>query len=338
MRPALPRPSRSTTSSDPRTRNSITLDAPKSNRTTAALRHKNPRPTGRVYRFSTSLDRFSTSRTHRLRRTDRSPRSPSQQEAVRDDHQPPESPQPPRSSLRSPPPASTAATARPMDDSATPVKRAPAAVYSRQDRAMIPATTPASTPTTSGPRSEVVSGGGYGFGAAAPTVVRVVDGNSGFDWVDAAIGAAGGIALSMIGLGGALVVTQSRARHTRRHDRRPRLSRARDGRQTGSDDVHPTRVVGMPGANSGARSPSRVVALSTLVAVGVSVFFLAVTGASRTSSTPGHPIISLRPRLSIQYSGTEEQRPATRIHTMPATEPDGSVAVFSTPQSSKEEK
>ena len=137
---------------------------------------------------------------------------------------------------------------------------APVAAYSRQDKSMIPATTPdrghvatqagghvsASTaaqasadriaaeraaaspsapldrfalanvhrvtPTTSGPRSEVVSGGGYSPGTPAPTVVRVVDGDSGFDWIDAAIGAAGGITLSMLGLGGAHGVSQYRTR------------------------------------------------------------------------------------------------------------------------------
>jgi hypothetical protein len=106
-------------------------------------------------------------------------------------------------------------------------KPAPAAVYSLHDKSMIPATAPSkaagtaandgspSTPTTSGPRSEVVSGGGYGSGTLAPTIVRVVDGNSGFDWVDAGIGAAGGIALSMVGLGGALGASQYRTRRTR---------------------------------------------------------------------------------------------------------------------------
>ena len=61
-----------------------------------------------------------------------------------------------------------------------------------------------------------MSGNGYGSGTAAPTVVRVVDGHSGFDWADAAIGAAGGIALSMLGLGGAHGVSQhrTRTRHT----------------------------------------------------------------------------------------------------------------------------
>jgi hypothetical protein len=121
-----------------------------------------------------------------------------------------------------------AASAMPIGgEPASAAKPAPAVVYSRQDKSTIPATAPStaagtaandgspSPPTTSGPRSEVVSGGGYGFGTAAPTVIRVVDGNSGFDWADAAIGAAGGIVLSMLGLGGAHGVSQYRTRSTR---------------------------------------------------------------------------------------------------------------------------
>jgi hypothetical protein len=122
-------------------------------------------------------------------------------------------------------PAASAMPAR--AEAAGAAKPAPAAVYSRQDKSMIPATAPStaagtaandgspSTPTTSGPRSEVVSGGGYGSGTPAPTILRVVDGNGGFDWVDAAIGAAGVIVLSMLGLGGAYGVSQYRTRRTR---------------------------------------------------------------------------------------------------------------------------
>jgi hypothetical protein len=121
-------------------------------------------------------------------------------------------------------PAASAMPAR--GEPAVTAKPASAVIYSRQDKSTIPATAsstaagPAandaspSTPTTSGPRSEVVSGGGYGSGTAAPTIVRVVDGNSGFDWGDAAIGAAAGIVLSMLGLGGAHGVSQYRTRHT----------------------------------------------------------------------------------------------------------------------------
>jgi hypothetical protein len=42
-------------------------------------------------------------------------------------------------------------------------------------------------------------------------VVRVSD-HSGFDWGDAGIGAAGGLGLAMLGLGGAIVVSQRRSR------------------------------------------------------------------------------------------------------------------------------
>jgi hypothetical protein len=48
--------------------------------------------------------------------------------------------------------------------------------------------------------------------SSPPTIVRVTARNSGFDWGDAGIGAAGGLALSMVGLGGALAVSQRRTR------------------------------------------------------------------------------------------------------------------------------
>ena len=47
--------------------------------------------------------------------------------------------------------------------------------------------------------------------STSPTIVRVSAGNSGFDWVDAGIGAAGGLAISIVGLGGALATSQHRA-------------------------------------------------------------------------------------------------------------------------------
>ena len=43
-------------------------------------------------------------------------------------------------------------------------------------------------------------------------IVHVTAGDSGFDWGDAAIGAGGGIALTMIGLAAALAASQRRAR------------------------------------------------------------------------------------------------------------------------------
>jgi hypothetical protein len=109
-----------------------------------------------------------------------------------------------------------AASARPAGPEAAGPAHHARALYSRQDKSVLPPNELASSAaTTSGPRSEVVSGGGYGSGTAAP-VVRVTSPSTGFDWGDAGIGAAGGIALSMIGLGGALAVSQNRGRRTRR--------------------------------------------------------------------------------------------------------------------------
>ena len=50
--------------------------------------------------------------------------------------------------------------------------------------------------------------------ASQPTIVRVSSSGAGFDWGDVGIGAAGGFALSMVGVGGALAISQSRSRRT----------------------------------------------------------------------------------------------------------------------------
>lgn len=75
-------------------------------------------------------------------------------------------------------------------------------------------TTPSLSEDANSPRSEVVSGGGYGTTDTPETVVRVVAPSDGFDWGDAGIGAAAGLALCTIGLGGALAVAQHRTRRT----------------------------------------------------------------------------------------------------------------------------
>jgi hypothetical protein len=49
--------------------------------------------------------------------------------------------------------------------------------------------------------------------APPPTQIVRVTTPSGFDWGDAGIGAAGGLALSMLGIGAALTITQRRPRH-----------------------------------------------------------------------------------------------------------------------------
>jgi hypothetical protein len=50
--------------------------------------------------------------------------------------------------------------------------------------------------------------------AAPQAVVRVQTPKTGFDWGDAGIGAAGGLAITIIGVGGALAVSQRRSRRT----------------------------------------------------------------------------------------------------------------------------
>ena len=112
-----------------------------------------------------------------------------------------------------------------MDDPATPVSRAPASVYSRPDKSIIPV----SPPATSG---GAVGRAAYREGqlataldvaataankASAPqAVVRVHAPHRGFDWGDAAIGAAGGLVLAGLGVGGGLMISRRRPRRTRR--------------------------------------------------------------------------------------------------------------------------
>jgi hypothetical protein len=57
--------------------------------------------------------------------------------------------------------------------------------------------------------------------ARPPAVIVRVAGPSGFDWGDAGIGAAGGLALAMVGLGGWVAVSQSRTRRTSRTNALP---------------------------------------------------------------------------------------------------------------------
>jgi hypothetical protein len=70
---------------------------------------------------------------------------------------------------------------------ATTANQPRATVYSRPDKSMIRASTTASAPQA---------------------VVRITTPPHGFDWGDAGIGAAGGLALAMLGVGGVLVISQ----------------------------------------------------------------------------------------------------------------------------------
>jgi hypothetical protein len=67
-----------------------------------------------------------------------------------------------------------------------------------------------------------------GVPAPTQTTVRVIAPTSGFDWADAGIGAAAGLAISLIAIGGALALTRRHDRHDR-HDRavRPTVSATR---------------------------------------------------------------------------------------------------------------
>jgi hypothetical protein len=55
----------------------------------------------------------------------------------------------------------------------------------------------------------VALGAPRGKGLTRPTIVHVSD-RSGFDWADAGIGAAGGVALSMLGVGLVLLISERR--------------------------------------------------------------------------------------------------------------------------------
>ena len=90
--------------------------------------------------------------------------------------------------------------------------RAPTFVYSRQDREMIPVTSPA-TYGVAAARYGVAPPAGHQPGAS-PAIAPVQTPQSGFDWGDAGIGAAGGVALLTLGLGGALVIAQRRPRRS----------------------------------------------------------------------------------------------------------------------------
>ena len=80
---------------------------------------------------------------------------------------------------------------------------------------------PAETPGDSGatlphdprPRSIALSSA-YKTASIPPTLVRVAAPGNGFDWGDAGIGAGGTLALTLIALGGVLAVTNRRGRRT----------------------------------------------------------------------------------------------------------------------------
>ena len=118
--------------------------------------------------------------------------------------------------------AAPAATARPADDPATPVSRTPASVYSRPDKSVIPVSPPATSDAALSAYREGQLAAAFDVAATAANkasapqaVVRIHAPQSGFDWGDAGIGAAGGLALALLGVGGGLVISHQRPLRTR---------------------------------------------------------------------------------------------------------------------------
>jgi hypothetical protein len=88
-------------------------------------------------------------------------------------------------------------------------------------------------------------------------------------------------------------------------------------RPLGQDQIMPTTAgAPRPRTKRASRVEIGVVALSTLVAVGVSFLFLALIGAGRIPSAPRHH--SSHPPSLSQYSGSGAPRTAIQIHTTPA--------------------
>jgi hypothetical protein len=101
------------------------------------------------------------------------------------------------------------ASARPVG--ADPVNwgadTAPAAVYSQPDKSIAAVSPPSSA--------------GVARAGVPPAPVRIQTPPSEFDWGDAGIGAAGGAALALLGLGGALVLSQRRPHRSRHRTAQP---------------------------------------------------------------------------------------------------------------------
>lgn len=100
------------------------------------------------------------------------------------------------------------ASARPVDVVPASDHPSPTAVYNRPDKQLIPVSSPVTSKTP--PQRQPIA-----------AVVRVEMPQTGFDWGDAGIGAAGGLALAMLGLGAALVISRRRPARTRQSSALP---------------------------------------------------------------------------------------------------------------------
>lgn len=117
---------------------------------------------------------------------------------------------------------------------------------------------------------------GERYTSAPPTtIVRVTTPAVGLDWADAGLGAAGGLALAMLGIGAALVLS------TQRGTRGPTRPAAPTSRPTTTTEHATPPLKDSPRPKHTPRRASRTtaVALSALVAIAVTVLALALTGA-----------------------------------------------------------
>jgi hypothetical protein len=103
-----------------------------------------------------------------------------------------------------------AASAQPLgaDPVSSPASNGPVAVYSRPDKSMVYSRHDKPMLPTS-----ATAGGDFLAPAAPPAVVRVQAPQNGFDWGDAAIGAAGGIGIALLATGGGLGAVRRRRDH-----------------------------------------------------------------------------------------------------------------------------
>lgn len=99
--------------------------------------------------------------------------------------------------------AAPGAFARQYDQGAASAASPAPAAYSPQDKSLLPP--PAASASSLATAAKA---------STPPRIVHVTAASGGFDWGDAGIGAAGGFALSMIGLGGVLVVSGRRPRRS----------------------------------------------------------------------------------------------------------------------------
>jgi len=105
--------------------------------------------------------------------------------------------------------ALAAITASPASATPPPASPAPCSdVCSGHGYGPAPVTT--HTPATSALCGDVCSGHGYGSVGAPSTVVRTISSDSGFDWGDAGIAAAGALGLVLAATGGTLLLAHRR--------------------------------------------------------------------------------------------------------------------------------